>query len=48
MELGDVGVEPAFELGGGGGRRVEQTLPVDVERRENALDGELGPVPGVL
>ena len=40
-EAGDVRVEPALELGDRGGRRVEQPLPVDLERGENALDGEL-------
>ena len=47
-EPGDVRVEPALELGDRGGRRVEQPLPVDLERGENALDGELRPVARVL
>ena len=47
-EAGDVGVEPALELGDRGGRRVEQLLPVDLERGENALYGELSPVARML
>ena len=38
----------SLELGDRGGRRVEQTLPVDLERGENALYGELAPVARVL